>query len=143
MLRPLLPRKLPCVPTADVAGEAVEIGSGVKNFKRGDKVVAMLSIFTGGGFSEYGVANENLNVPRPPEVSAPEGASLPVAALTAHMALTQSIGLKLDKSGPHKNILVTATSVGVGHYAVQLAKLGIAHVTATCGARNLSEREGG
>ncbi|KAL7124561.1 hypothetical protein ABFS83_14G056500 [Erythranthe nasuta] len=137
MLRPLLPRKLPCIPTTDVAGEVVEIGSGVKNFKPGDKVVAMLSALTGGGFSEYGVASENLTVPRPPEVSAAEGASLPVAALTAHMALTQPIGLKLDKSGPHKNILVTAASGGVGHYAVQLAKLGNAHVTATCGARNI------
>ena len=29
----------------DVAGEVVEVGSGVKNFKAGDKVVAMLSRF--------------------------------------------------------------------------------------------------
>jgi NADPH:quinone reductase-like Zn-dependent oxidoreductase len=27
----------------DVAGEVVEVGSGVKNFKAGDKVVAMLN----------------------------------------------------------------------------------------------------
>lgn len=91
----------------------------------------------GGGLSEYGVAKENLTVRRPPDVSAAEGAGLPVAALTAHQALTQSAGLKLDKSGPHKNILITASSGGVGHYAVQLAKLGNAHVTATCGARNI------
>ncbi|KAK2990932.1 hypothetical protein RJ640_000211 [Escallonia rubra] len=31
----------------------------------------------------------------------------------------------------------TLASGGVGHYAVQLAKLGNAHVTATCGARNV------
>ncbi|KAK6122186.1 hypothetical protein DH2020_044065 [Rehmannia glutinosa] len=95
------------------------------------------SLKTGGGLSEYGVVKENLTVPRPPEVSAAEGAGLPVAGLTAHMALTQSAGLKLDGSGPQKNILVTAASGGVGHYAVQLAKLGNAHVTATCGARNI------
>ncbi|CAN0897980.1 Quinone-oxidoreductase homolog, chloroplastic [Linum grandiflorum] len=46
-------------------------------------------------------------------------------------------GLNLDGTGPRKNILVTAASGGVGHYAVQLAKLGNAHVTATCGARNI------
>ena len=34
-------------------------------------------------------------------------------------------------------MLVTAASGGVGHYAVQLAKLAGLHVTATCGARNL------
>lgn len=33
--------------------------------------------------------------------------------------------------------MVTAASGGVGHYAVQLAKLGNTHVTATCGARNI------
>ncbi|GFQ00116.1 putative quinone-oxidoreductase homolog chloroplastic [Phtheirospermum japonicum] len=137
MLRPLLPRKFPSIPATDVAGEVVEIGPGVTNFKPGDKVVGMLSQFTGGGFAEYGVTEENLTVPRPPEVSAAEGAGLPVAALTAHMALTQPAGLKLEKTGPQKNILVTAASGGVGHYAVQLAKLGNAHVTATCGARNI------
>ncbi|TVU13817.1 hypothetical protein EJB05_37247, partial [Eragrostis curvula] len=36
-----------------------------------------------------------------------------------------------------KNVLVTAASGGVGHYAMQLEKLAGLHVTATCGARNL------
>lgn len=92
---------------------------------------------TGGGFAEYAVATESLTVLRPPEVSAAEGASLPVAGLTAHMALNRTAGIKLDGSGPQKNILVTAASGGVGHYAVQLAKMGNTHVTATCGARNI------
>lgn len=51
--------------------------------------------------------------------------------------MTQAAGVKLDGSGPQKNILITAASGGVGHYAVQLAKLGNTHVTATCGARNI------
>ncbi|KAG5567218.1 hypothetical protein RHGRI_002692 [Rhododendron griersonianum] len=91
----------------------------------------------GGGLAEFCVAKGNRTVPRPPEVSAAEAAGLPIAALTAHMALTQFAGVKLDGSGPEKNILVTAASGGVGHYAVQLAKLGNTHVTATCGARNI------
>ena len=92
---------------------------------------------SGGGLAEFAVAKENLTVLRPPEVSAAEGAGLPVAGLTAHMALTQSAGIKLDGSGPRKNILITAASGGVGHYAVQLATPGNTHVTATCGARNM------
>ncbi|KAF8019138.1 hypothetical protein BT93_H3885 [Corymbia citriodora subsp. variegata] len=91
----------------------------------------------GGGFAEFAIAKENLTVARPPEVSAPEGAGLPVAGLTALQALTQAAGVKLDRSGLLKNILITAASGGVGHYAVQLAKLGNTHVTATCGARNI------
>ncbi|KAI6674406.1 hypothetical protein NL676_002312 [Syzygium grande] len=123
--------------SCDVAGEVVEVGPGVENFKPGDKVVAYLSISNGGGFAEFAIANESLTVARPPEVSAPEGAGLPVAGLTALQALTQAAGVKLDGSGPLKNILITAASGGVGHFAVQLAKLGNTHVTATCGARNI------
>ncbi|KAL1830367.1 hypothetical protein ACET3Z_000018 [Daucus carota] len=137
-LRPFLPFHFPNIPLTDVAGEVVETGAGVKNFKAGDKVVAMLSIFgRGGGLAEYAVANKNLTVFRPPEVSAAEGAGLPIAGLTAHQALTYSAGIKLDASGPLANILITAASGGVGLYALQLAKLGNTHVTATCGARNM------
>ncbi|KAL1834919.1 hypothetical protein ACET3Z_004570 [Daucus carota] len=138
MLRPFLPLRFPKVPLSDVAGEVVETGPEVKNLKAGEKVVAMLSIFgSGGGLAEYAVASEKLTVSRPPEVSAADGAGLPVAGLTAHQALTQSAGVKLDASGPRSNILITAASGGVGLYAVQLAKLGNTHVTATCGARNI------
>ncbi|XP_031100553.1 chloroplast envelope quinone oxidoreductase homolog [Ipomoea triloba] len=139
-LRPIFPRKLPHIPATNVAGEVVEVGPGVKNFKAGDKVVAALSLRDGGGLAEYAVAKETSTVPRPPEVSADSAAALPVAGGTAYQALTEIAGLKLDgtsTSGPRKNILVTAASGGVGHYAVQLAKLGNSHVTATCGARNI------
>ncbi|KAM7271643.1 hypothetical protein ACFE04_030857 [Oxalis oulophora] len=137
LFRPIMPRKFPYVPTTDVAGEIVEVGPGVKNLNVGEKVVAILNHLSGGGLAEYAVTNQSLTVVRPPEVSAAEGAALPVAALTAHQALTQSAGVKLDGTGNQKNILITAASGGVGHYAVQLAKLGNTHVTATCGARNI------
>ncbi|KAL4340324.1 hypothetical protein GQ457_08G020540 [Hibiscus cannabinus] len=137
MLRPLLPGKFPYIPATDVAGEVVKVGPGVTGFKDGDKVVGQLNHFTGGGLAEFAVAKESLTVARPPEVSAAEGAGLPVAGLTAHQALTQSAGVKLDGSGQQLNLLITAASGGVGQYAVQLAKLGNTHVTATCGARNM------
>ncbi|PKI32351.1 hypothetical protein CRG98_047261 [Punica granatum] len=137
--RPVLPRKFPHIPATDVAGEIVEVGTEVKNFKPGDKVVAVISHFVGGGLAEFAIAKESLTVARPHEVSAREAAGLPLAGLTAHQALTGPAGVKLDgrTDGHPINILVTAASGGVGHYAVQLAKLGNTHVTATCGARNL------
>ncbi|GMP90282.1 hypothetical protein CsSME_00041484 [Camellia sinensis var. sinensis] len=85
-----------------------------------------ISLRSGGGLAEFAVASETMTVPRPPEVSAAEAAGLPTAALT------QPAGVKLDGTGPKKHILITAASGGVGHYAVQLAKLGNMHVTATC-----------
>ncbi|PIM99968.1 Zinc-binding oxidoreductase [Handroanthus impetiginosus] len=137
LLHPFLARNSLLIPGIDVAGEVVEIGSGVKNFKQGDKVVAILNIMTGGGLSEYAAAKETLTISRPPEVSPADGAGLASAGLTAFVALTRFAGIKLNKTEPQKNILITAASGGVGHYAVQLAKLGNTHVTATCGARNV------
>ncbi|KAF7836439.1 chloroplast envelope quinone oxidoreductase-like protein [Senna tora] len=137
MLRPLFPRKFPYIPGTDIAGEIVEIGPQVKDVKVGDKVVTKLSHQYGGGFAEFAVAPESITAVRPSEVSAAESATLPVAGLTAHQALTEFAGVKLDGTGQQKNILVTAASGGVGHYAVQLAKLGNTYVTATCGARNI------
>ena len=84
------------------------------------------------------MAKANLTVSRPAEVSAAEGAGLLIAGLTAHQALVEFADIKLDGTGPRKRVLVTATSGGVGHYAVQLAKLGNTHITTTCGARNLN-----
>ncbi|XP_075647929.1 chloroplast envelope quinone oxidoreductase homolog [Castanea sativa] len=137
LLRPFMPRKFPHIPGTDVAGEVVEVGPGVKSFKTGDKVVAVISHSDGGGLAEFAVTKESLTVSRPAEVSAAEAAGLPIAGLTAHQALTQQAGIKLDGAGQQRNILITAASGGVGHYAVQLAKLGNTHVTATCGARNI------
>ncbi|KAJ6776607.1 ZINC-TYPE ALCOHOL DEHYDROGENASE-LIKE PROTEIN C16A3.02C-RELATED [Salix koriyanagi] len=113
-LRPLFPRKFPYIPGTDVAGEVVEVGAEVKNFKTGDRVVAELGHLYGGGLAEYAVAKESLTVVRPAEVSAAEGSGLLVSGIAAYQALTQH-----------------------GLYAVQLAKLGNTHVTATCGARNM------
>nr|GEY55720.1 chloroplast envelope quinone oxidoreductase homolog [Tanacetum cinerariifolium] len=136
MIRPILPRKFPYIPVGDVAGEVVEVGPGVKNFKAGDKIISTLGT-AGGGLAEYAVSKETSTVQRPSEVSAADGACLGIAACTALHCLTVTGGLKLEKNEPRSNVLVTAASGGVGHYAVQLAKLGNTHVTATCGARNI------
>ncbi|XP_010532916.1 PREDICTED: putative quinone-oxidoreductase homolog, chloroplastic [Tarenaya hassleriana] len=131
--RPFLPKRFPFTPGTDVAGEVVMVGPRVEKFKPGDKVVALLDLLNGGGLAEFAVASEKLTVVRPPEVSAPEAAGLPIAAVTALKSLKEAAGLDL-----RANVLVTAASGGVGHYAVQLAKkLGNAHVTATCGTRNV------
>ncbi|GLT72201.1 hypothetical protein SLA2020_441550 [Shorea laevis] len=55
----------------------------------------------------------------------------------AHQALTDSAEIKLDASGKPANILVTGAADGMGLYAIQLAKLGNTHVTATCAAQHI------
>nr|CAD1839124.1 unnamed protein product [Ananas comosus var. bracteatus] len=82
MLRPFLPPKFPFIPVADVAGEVIELGSAVSNFKVGDKVVAMLNFQNGGGLAEFAVAPLTLMVARPPKSVLPRGpASRPLQSL--------------------------------------------------------------
>jgi NADPH:quinone reductase-like Zn-dependent oxidoreductase len=137
-LRLLFPSKFPFIPAVDVAGEVVSVGPGVNDLTTGDKIVSMLSQRSGGGLAEYVVAPIKTTVKRPSGVSAENGAGLPTAALSALQAIRDFAGVKLDGSGKEMNLLITAASGGVGLYAVQIAKLGRAHVTATCGARNVS-----
>ncbi|KAL6851570.1 hypothetical protein ACP4OV_020503 [Aristida adscensionis] len=142
LLRPFLP-KFPFIPVTDVAGEIVEIGSAVREFRVGDKVVSKLIFWKAGGLAEYVAASESVTVARPAGVSAADAAGLPMAGLTALQAL-RAIGTRFDGTGTAgASVLVTAASGGVGTYAVQLAKLGGHHVTATCGARNLGLVAGG
>ncbi|KAG9446057.1 hypothetical protein H6P81_012185 [Aristolochia fimbriata] len=79
--------------------------------------------FIPGGLAEFAVSSVRLTVKRPTEISASHAAGLNIAGLTALQALTEVAGVKLDGSGNTRNILITAASGGVGHYAVQLAKL--------------------
>ncbi|MCL7047287.1 hypothetical protein MKW94_016310 [Papaver nudicaule] len=134
--RPFMPKKFPYIPVTDISGEVVEIGSEGQ-FQVGYKVVAVLTYTNGGGLGEYAVAPANQTVKRPQEVSAIEGAGLPLAGLTALHVLTVLGQVEIKSEGKAANVLVIAASGGVGHYVVQLAKLGNNHVTATCGARNM------
>ncbi|KAL1822184.1 hypothetical protein ACET3Z_008962 [Daucus carota] len=96
----------------------------------------VLRLESGGGLAEYAMVKEDLEemiVIKPCEVSAIEcAAGLGTPALTAYQCLITA-GVKVDKTGPPMNVLVTAASGGVGDYAVQLGNI---HVTASCGARN-------
>lgn len=139
--RPFMPRRFPFISGYDLAGEVVELGAGVSSFKPGDKVIA-INFPNGGGLAEYAVASASRTVARPPEVSAVEGVCVPIAAVTALRSLrTAGVTVTLDDPArapaTPKNVLVTAASGAVGHFAVQLARMGGHNVTATCGARNL------
>lgn len=136
VLRPFLPSKFPYIPGTDVAGEVVAVGPGVDTFKASDKVISWIDLRVGGSFAEFAVAPVKTTVSRPFDVSAIDGSCLPVAGLTALQAIRDVAGVKLDGNS-NANLLITAASGGVGLYAVQIAKLGGAHVTATCGARNM------
>ncbi len=117
----------------DIAGvvEAAADGSGPA---RGARVVGLVAR---GAWAQLAAVPTDTLCELPPGVSDAQAATLPVAGLTALKALDVA-GCVLGR-----RVLVTGASGGVGRFAVQLAKLAGAHVSAVSSsaarARGLSE----
>ena len=113
----------------DFAGVVESIGKRVTKFKPGDAVFGL----SNGAFGEYLVVRESGSVaPKPANVSFQEAAAVPVAAVTALQSLRDRGQVK---SG--QKVLINGASGGVGTFAVQLAKIFGAEVTAVCSGRNV------
>ena len=116
---------------ADIAGRVEAVGVAVKQFQPGDEVYG-LSAGSVGAFAEYACAAEDNLALKPANLSFEQAAAVPVAALTALQALRDKGHIQ---SG--QKILINGASGGVGTFAVQLAKVFGAEVTAVCSTRNL------
>ena len=123
---------LPWTPGYDVAGEIVQVGSGVTTFAPGDRVMGMVGFpIDGGGYSEFALASADELAIVPEELDLVHAGGVPLAALTAWQGLFEMGNLE---SG--QKILIHAGAGGVGHFAVQFALERGAHVIATASARN-------
>lgn len=112
----------------DYAGVVEAVGKDVGNFHPGDEV------FGGrfGALAEYLAVRADRNIViKPANVSFEEAAAVPIAAITALQAVR-------DKGhvAAGQKVLINGASGGVGTYAVQIAKVLGADVTAVCSARN-------
>jgi NADPH:quinone reductase-like Zn-dependent oxidoreductase len=123
MLRPKDPRF-----GSDLAGRVEAVGEQVTLFRPGDEVFGV----TAGAFAEYAITKETNVARKPANRSFEEAAALPVAALTALQGLRDAAGLRAGQE-----VLIQGASGGVGTFAIQLAKLFGAEVTAVCRTRNL------
>jgi NADPH:quinone reductase-like Zn-dependent oxidoreductase len=144
--------KFPVVPGSDGAGEVIEVGAKVTEFKKGDRVATLFNqghqfgdidqhaATTGlggvidGVLREYGVFNEQGLVKAPSNLNAIEASTLSCAALTSWNAL---YGLKPLKPG--QVVLVQGTG-GVSMFALQFAKAAGATVIATTSSAAKAER---
>lgn len=110
----------------DVAGEVVECGAGVTGFLPGDRVAGMCG-FAAGGAAEFCCVRQSRLARLPDGIDFPQAAAVPLAGATALQALRGLAHLRKNQS-----VLINGASGGVGSFAVQLAKLFGAEVTATC-----------
>lgn len=122
---------LPYIPGWDVSGVITAVGANVRKFKVGDEVFGMLNFpKLGRTHAEYVVANPDDLAIKPSNISFEEAAGIPLAALTAWQALAQA------NIQPEQKILIHAAAGGVGHIAVQLAKLKSLYVIGTASENN-------
>ena len=109
-------------PGWDLAGEVERAAADGSGPRVGARVVGMLGE---AAWAERVAVPTHALAELPDKVTFSQAATLPVAGLTALYALAKG-GLLLDR-----RVLVTGATGGVGDFAVQLARLAGAHVTAT------------
>ena len=125
------PDRLPSILGCDGAGIVEAIGTGVTKFKIGDQVY-----FCNGGlgaqqgnYAELTTIDEKFAAPKPKSLTFEQAAAAPLVLLTAWEALYDRGNL-----APSDHVLIHAGAGGVGHVAIQLAKLRGAKVSTTVGS---------
>lgn len=109
---------------SDVAGTVVSMGSDVDQFEVGDEVFGdLLSVF--GGFAEYACAPAAILRKKPAALSFEQVATIPQASAIAMSGLRAGGGIRKGQ-----RVLVNGAGGGSGMFAIQIAKLLGAHVTA-------------
>ena len=98
----------------EIAGEIVEIGADVTNWKIGDKVCALLG---GGGYAEYVAVKYDMLMPIPKGLSMEEAAALPEAYATSYLNLFIEGHLEAGQTA-----FIPAGASGLASVAIPMAK---------------------
>jgi NADPH:quinone reductase-like Zn-dependent oxidoreductase len=120
---------LPYTAGSDFSGVVDDLGEGA-DLAAGTAVFGGLWPMTGAYADFVAFPAADLAI-KPDTVSFEAAAALPIAGLTAQVALEQA------EVGPRRRVLVQGAAGGVGHLAVQLAKLRGAHVIGTASGPDL------
>jgi NADPH:quinone reductase-like Zn-dependent oxidoreductase len=127
----ILGAPFPIILGYDVSGEVIKTGKNITQFKPGDMVFGDLDNKYGGALAEYAVAHEHCFALKPENVSFEEASALSLAGLTALQALCSKGGLK-----PGQTIIINGATGGVGHLALQIAKICDARTIAVASSSN-------
>jgi NADPH:quinone reductase-like Zn-dependent oxidoreductase len=123
--------RLPYTLGRDVSGIVEKCGAQATLFEIGDEVLGMVGI-GGGGYAEKVVLDEQALTRKPPRLDYPHAAAIPLAAQTAWQGLFRYGRLQSGQS-----VLIHGGSGGVGHFAVQFAKIKGARVLTTVSTGNV------
>lgn len=121
---------LPVMLGSDVAGDIEALGEGVEGWEVGTPIYGLKGL-RGGAYAEYTTIQPHEIAKMPSSLSYEAAAAVPHAALTAWYALFTTANLREGQ-----RILIHAAAGGVGHFAVQFAKLKGAYVIGTASARH-------
>lgn len=123
---------LPRAAGLDIAGEVADLGENITDYVIGDLIFGMTNKFSGGVHAEYAVFDANEIARAPSNISPVIASCVPLSAQTALQALRD-----LCRVAPGHKVLINGASGGVGHFAVQIAKVLGAEVHAVCGSSHL------
>jgi len=114
--------------SSDFAGEVVDVGKQVREFRAGDEVYGEADAV----FAEYATAKPAAISQKPHSLSFEEAAAVPIAGQTALLGIRD-----VGSVQPGQRVLIIGAAGGVGTFAVQIARLLGADVTAVCGTSGL------
>jgi len=123
-------KKFPVYMGTEFSGIVEAVGESVKNIQPGQRVFAGLS-HKGGAYADFAKAPEENVVTLADNTDFIEGATFAVAGITTLQALQDH-----GKIEPGMHVLINGASGGTGTYAVQIAKILGAKVTAVCSGKN-------
>jgi len=127
------PEQMPAIPGCDGAGIIEAVGDDVTRFNPGDEVYYCyggLGRRGTGSYAEYAVVDEACAAHKPKCLSFVEAAAAPLVLITAWESLFD----RARMAAGHK-VLTHAGAGGVGHVAIQLAKIAGAEVAATVSSK--------
>ncbi|CAN5415012.1 NAD(P)H-quinone oxidoreductase [soil metagenome] len=125
------PKGAPDTPGLEVAGIVAATGPGVKRYKVGDAVCALVP---GGGYAEYCAAAEDNTLPVPTGLSMVEAGAIPETFFTVWTNVFDRGRLK-----PGETLLVHGGSSGIGTTAIMMATALGYTVFATAGSAEKCE----
>lgn len=122
------PDQMPAILGCDGAGIVEAVGSAVQKFRPGDEVYFCNGGLGGhpGTYAEWAVVDERFAARKPASISFAAAAAAPLVLITAWEALYDRARLQAGQ-----RVLIHAGAGGVGHVAIQLAKLQGAIVATT------------